>query len=358
MDKDSKIYVAGHRGLVGSAINRRLHAEGHVNIIGRPRSELDLSDPSAVDAFFAAERPEYVFLAAARVGGILANSLFPVDFLLHNLKVQNNLIESSWRYGVKGLLFLGSSCIYPKLAPQPIREEDLLTGPLEPTNEPYAIAKIAGIELCEAFNRQYGTRFLSVMPTNLYGPKDHYDLEHSHVLPSLIRKFHLAKLALESDWDAIRSDEALHGRIPADILNGLRQEEPIVRLWGSGTPHREFLFVDDLADACVFLMQKIEDVFGAGGFSVSGRHLINIGAGVDLSIRELAERVAGVVGFNGQISWDADKPDGTPRKLLDVSRISGMGWQSKVSLEDGIRLTYADYTQSSTRGAANPGLRC
>ncbi|NLI80866.1 MAG: GDP-L-fucose synthase [Deltaproteobacteria bacterium] len=343
MDKHSRIYVAGHRGLAGSAILRRLKGGGYVNVLGRTHRELDLCSAHDVQRFFADERPEWVFLAAARVGGIYANSRFPVDFLLENLKIQNNVMEAAWQFGVNGLLFLGSSCIYPRNAPQPIMEESLLTGPLEPTNQPYAIAKIAGIELCEAFNRQYGTRFLSVMPTNLYGPNDHYDLEHSHVLPSLIRKFHLAHLAHRGDWEAIRLDEARHGLIPGDVLEGLRKSPPLVRLWGSGEPRREFLHADDLADACVFLMERMDEVFSRSSLFPDGRHVLNIGCGVDLSVRELAALVADSVGFQGAVEWDRSKPDGTPRKLLNIDRLSSMGWRSRISLTEGIRRTVEDY---------------
>lgn len=351
MNKTSKIYVAGHRGLVGSALVRQLLSLGYEDLFTRTHKELDLCRFHDVESFLAEQKPEYVFLAAARVGGIYANSRFPVDFLLDNLKIQNNVIEAAWRCGVKGLLFLGSSCIYPKHAPQPIREESLLTGPLEPTNEPYAIAKISGIELCEAYNRQYGTHFLGVMPTNLYGPNDHYDLENSHVLPSLIRKFHLAKLVLHRDWDNIRLDEALHGKIPKDVMSGLKETPPVVRLWGSGSPRREFLHVDDLANACVFLMNRLEDVLSDRCGSSPDRCIINIGCGTDLSVRELAELVAKVVGFDGAVDWDSTKPDGTPRKLLDVSRLSSMGWQSRISLEEGVRQTYEDYRRAVSHHA-------
>jgi GDP-L-fucose synthase len=377
MNSFSRIYVAGHRGLAGSALLRRLQAEGFSNLITRTHAELDLEHPRAVEAFFVQERPEYVFLAAAKVGGIQANSTYPVDFLLSNLKIQNNVIEAAWRHGVKGLLFLGSSCVYPRLAPQPLREEYLLSGPLEPTNEPYAVAKIAGIELCEAFKRQYGTRFLSVMPTNLYGPNDSYDLQNSHVLPALIRKFHLAKLALQGDWGAIGQDERSHGPIPPDVFANLmaiskarahgipEQFErraltaafaspdrmpaqgngfsvPLV-LWGSGSPRREFLYSDDLAAACIFLVQRVEALFTTESEAEDSRHLFNIGCGQDLEIRDLAEMVKNTVRFEGPIAWDGTKPDGTPRKLLDMSRLQRMGWEPKVSLEAGIRLTYADY---------------
>lgn len=354
MQRTSKIYVAGHRGLVGSAIVRQLLSMGYENLLLRTHKELDLCRFHDVQTFLAEQKPEYIFLAAARVGGIYANSRFPVDFLLENLKIQNNVIEAAWRSGARGLLFLGSSCIYPKHAPQPIKEESLLTGPLEPTNEPYAIAKIAGIELCEAYNRQYGAHFLSVMPTNLYGPNDHYDLEHSHVLPSLIRKFHLAKLALHGDWEAIRSDVSMHGRIPEDVMSGLKHTHPVVRLWGSGAPRREFLHVDDLADACIFLMKRLDHLFEDPCLSFSERHIINIGCGADLSVRELAELVAKVSGFDGDMDWDASKPDGTSRKLLDVSRLSSMGWQSRIPLEEGIRRTIEHYKRTcSPVGRAN-----
>lgn len=371
MQPSSRIYIAGHRGLVGSALYRRLEAEGFSSLLTRTHGELDLEKPAEVEAFFARERPEYVFLAAAKVGGIHANSTYPVDFLLSNLKIQNHVIEASWRHGVKALLFLGSSCIYPREAPQPLREEYLLTGPLESTNEPYAIAKIAGIELCEAFNRQYGTRFLSVMPTNLYGPNDTYDLENSHVLPAFIRKFHLAKLACRGDWGAIEKDEGTFGRIPPDVLANLaaisgsparnipasfleripgeavsdrpRRSSALV-LWGTGTPRREFLYSDDLADACLFLMQRVETVFSRCEPPESGRRrLFNIGCGRDLSIHDLALVVKKLVGYDGPIEWDVSKPDGTPRKLLDISRLKEMGWMPQTSLENGVRSAYEDY---------------
>ena len=313
MRKDSRIYVAGHRGLVGSAIARRLRAAGFENVIGRTHAELDLTDAQAVRAFFQAETPEFVFLAAARVGGILANQTFPADFIAHNLAIQDNVIGEAHRAQVKRLLFLGSSCIYPRDCPQPIKEEYLLTGPLEPTNRPYAIAKIAGIEMCSAFNRQHGTRFLAVMPTNLYGPGDNYDLQTSHVLPALIRKMHEAR----------------------------ERGDPEVVVWGTGTPRREFLYSDDMADACVMLMHLPDEQFGR--LMADYPPLINIGCGEDLTIRELAELVARVVGFGGSLRFDAAKPDGTPRKLLDVARISGLGWHPAVSLEDGIAVAYRDY---------------
>lgn len=304
MKRESRVYVAGHRGLVGSAILRRLESAGYDNLLTRGRDELDLLSPLRVDEFFTAERPEYVFLAAARVGGILANSTYPVEFLQDNLRIELNVIEAAYRHGVKKLLFLGSSCIYPKYAPQPMKEAHLLTGELEPTNQPYAIAKIAGIELCQAYNRQYGTNFVSVMPTNLYGPGDNFDLRNSHVLPALIRKFHEAK----------------------------EHSEPQVVVWGTGAPRREFLYVDDLADACLFLMHDY-----------SGSEIVNIGVGQDISIGELAELVREVVGYGGEIVFDTSKPDGTPRKLLDVSKLNSLGWKARTSLREGIERTYVWY---------------
>jgi GDP-L-fucose synthase len=301
MEKQHKIFVAGHRGMVGSAIVRKLEVEGFSNLLLRTSKELDLTNQDAVAALFKLEKPDYVVLAAAKVGGILANNTYRGQFLYENLMIQNNVIHQSYLNGVKKLLFLGSSCIYPKLAPQPLKEESLLTGLLEPTNEPYAIAKIAGIKMCEAYRSQYGCNFISAMPTNLYGPNDNYDLNNSHVLPALIRKFHEAK---ESG-----------------------KEEVI--LWGTGTPLREFLHVDDLADACFFLLKNYDEEL-----------FVNVGTGEDLSIFDLAKLVQKVVGFNGKIVLDASKPDGTPRKLMDVSRINNMGWKAKIGLEDGIRTVY------------------
>jgi GDP-L-fucose synthase len=373
MDNNSKIYVAGHRGLVGSALLRRLDAKGYSNIVFRTHSEIDLEDPLHVRDFFTAENPEFVFHAAGKVGGILANNTYPVDFLLRNIKIQINVIEAAWRYGVKGFLSLGSSCIYPKLAPQPMKEQYLLTGSLEPTNEPYAIAKIAGIELCESYNRQYGARFLSVMPTNLYGPNDSYDLQNSHVLPAFIRKFHLAKSAARGEWEAIARSEAAYGPMPDDFaanlmaiskFNGRDIPEsfavgaeaagppnPAIKLWGTGSPRREFLYSDDLADACVLLMEKLDRLFGGPAppreFTASN-HLINIGYGEDATIRALAEQVAAIVGFDGPLDWDATKPDGTPRKLLDSQKINGIGWLPSTPLGQGIRLAYADYLSKIT----------
>lgn len=309
----SKVYIAGHRGLVGSAIVRRLQREGFENVVLRASSELDLCNQQFVDAFFAEERPEYVFLAAARVGGIHANSTYPADFIRDNLQIQTNIIDAAYRNGVKKLLFLGSSCIYPKMAPQPLREEYLLTGPLEPTNEWYAIAKIAGIKMCQAYQRQYGFNAICAMPTNLYGPNDNFDLEASHVLPAMIRKFHEARE---------------------------RKSNQVV-LWGTGSPRREFLHVDDLADACLFLM-----ALDSSRLIPHPSRLFNIGVGEDVTIRELAELVQGIVGFEGEIVWDDSKPDGTPRKLMDVSRLHGLGWQAKISLTRGIADVYRWYCTS------------
>ena len=315
MKKNSIIYVAGHRGLVGSAIVRNLEENGYTNILKRTHAELDLTDRSAVDHFFDQEQPEYVFLAAAKVGGVLANNTYPAEFIYSNLAIQTNVIHASCATGVERLLFLGSSCIYPRECPQPIKEEYLLTGPLETTNRPYALAKIAGVEMCDAYNRQYGTKYLAAMPTNLYGPNDSYDLQNSHVLPALIRKMHEAKL------DNAQS----------------------VVVWGTGTPRREFLYSEDMADACVFLMNLSEEKYDSL-LSTHSFPLINIGCGVDLSIRELAEAVKHAVGFNGELTFDTSKPDGTPRKLLDVSRLTGLGWQAKTAMPDGIRHAYQSYS--------------
>ncbi len=317
MNKDARIYVAGHRGLVGSALVRALRGQGYENLALRTHAELDLMDQKAVEAFFQSEKPEYVFLAAARVGGIYANNSYPAEFILSNLGIQTSVIHTSWKTGVKRLLFLGSSCIYPRECLQPMKEEYLLSGPLEMTNRPYAIAKIAGVEMCSAYNRQYGTRYLSVMPTNLYGPGDNYDLQNSHVLPALIRKFHEAKLRGDSE----------------------------VVVWGTGTPKREFLYSEDMADACVYLMNLPEEKFSSllAPTAPLTFPLINIGYGEDLSIAELAQLVKEVVGFDGKIIQDASKPDGTPRKLLDVSRLNAIGWSAKTGLRDGVTLAYNDF---------------
>ncbi|WP_118973750.1 GDP-L-fucose synthase [Taibaiella koreensis] len=302
MQPSDKVYIAGHRGMVGSAIRRNLESGGFNNLVLRTSAELDLRDQRAVAAFFEAERPDYVFLAAAKVGGIVANNTYRAEFIYENLMIQNNVIHEAYRNQVKKLMFLGSSCIYPKLAPQPLKEEYLLTGELEPTNEPYAIAKIAGIKMCDAYRSQYGCNFVSVMPTNLYGPNDNYDLQSSHVLPAMLRKFHEAR----------------------------EQHLPEVTLWGTGSPLREFLHADDMADACVYLMQH---------YSESG--LVNIGVGEDIPIKDLAEMIKRIVGYEGNIVWDRTKPDGTPRKLMDVSKLNSLGWKASTKLEEGIREVYA-----------------
>ena len=348
MKKGSKIYVAGHRGLVGSAFVRKLQAEGYTNLITRTHNDLDLLRQDRVETFFQAEKPQYVILAAAKVGGIWGNKSYPADFIYENIAIQTNVIHAAYKNSVDKLLFLGSSCIYPKHCPQPIKEEYLLSDHLESTNEPYAIAKIAGIKMCHAYNRQHNTRYISLMPNNLYGPNDNFDLETSHVLPALIRKFHLAKLAAAGDWQAIQDDEAARGSIPGDIKKALgldlatnkpfdgKKVKPVVILWGTGAPRRELLHVDDLADAGLFLMNRYDD-----------SEIINIGWGRDQTILELARMVSEVVGFKGHIKWDDTKPDGTPQKLLDVSRLSKLGWQPKIDLKDGIREVYQWYLDSS-----------
>ena len=343
MDSSAKIFVAGHRGLVGSAIVRKLTAEGYVNLVLRTRSELDLCDQPAVARFFNEEQPDYVFLAAARVGGIVANNSYPAEFVYDNLMIQNNIIHHAWQSGVKRLLFLGSSCIYPRLAPQPMKEEYLLTGPLEPTNEPYAVAKIAGITMCRSYNRQYGTKFLAAMPTNLYGPHDNFDLETSHVLPALIRKFHEAKIGTRDSGTGNSELSNYESRIP--------NPESRVVIWGTGTPYREFLHVDDLADASLFLMNLPDDVFGDLLFPgpqspVPGPSaLINIGTGEEVSIRELALLVKETVGFAGELVFDTSKPDGTPRKLIDCSRLHALGWRHGIALRDGLTSIYGWYLE-------------
>ena len=311
MEKQAKIYVAGHNGMVGSAIVRRLTSLGYENLLVKNSSELDLKNQADVQSFFELEKPDYVFLAAAKVGGIVANNTYRADFLYENLQIQNNVIHQSYLNQVKKLMFLGSSCIYPKLAPQPLKESYLLSGYLEPTNEPYAIAKIAGIKMCEAYRAQYQCNFISVMPTNLYGPNDNYSLENSHVLPAMIRKFHEAKLA----------------------------HQPYMELWGTGSPKREFLHADDLAAACLFLMENYQDA-----------ELVNIGTGVDVSILELAQLVKSIVGFEGEIKWDTSKPDGTPRKLMDVTKLHALGWSHSIELSKGINLAYQDFLN-------NPSIR-
>lgn len=326
--KHAKIFVAGHRGLVGSALVRTLRSCGYNNLVLRTRDELDLRDQPTVSAFFDQERPEYVFIAAARVGGIMANNTRPADFISDNLRIQISLLEAAFKYKARRVLFLGSSCIYPKHCPQPIREEYLLTGPLEPTNRPYAIAKIAGIEMCSAFNRQYGARFLAPMPTNLYGPGDNYDLNSSHVVPGLIRKMHEAK----------------------------KRGSQTVELWGTGTPRREFLYSDDLASACTFLMELEDSTFDSLLSRENGPPIINVGCGEDLTIRELAELVADVVGFKGELVFDSSKPDGTPRKLLDVSRMRDLGWTPQIDLRAGLESAYRDFKENHVRVALEPAF--
>jgi GDP-L-fucose synthase len=324
MDKHAKIHVAGHRGLVGSALVRRLQAEGYDNLLLRPHAELDLTDQAAVDAFFCKAQPDYVFLAAAKVGGIVANNTYPAEFIRDNLAIQTNIIHAAYQNQVKRLLFLGSSCIYPRLAPQPMKEEHLLTGPLEPTNRPYALAKIAGVEMCWSYNRQYSTKYLAAMPTNLYGPGDNYHPENSHVIPALIRKFHEAK---------VRGDKE-------------------VVVWGTGTPRREFLYSDDMADACVFLMNLPNDRFErllGSDEAKTGRFeppLVNVGVGEDVTIKELAELVQAATGFDGRIRLDTTKPDGTPRKLMDVTRLRQIGWQAQTGLAAGLATAYRDFQQT------------
>ena len=357
MELNSKIYVAGHRGLVGSAIWRTLEAKGYTNLIGRTHAELDLTDAVAVRTFFEAERPEYVFLAAAHVGGIMANNTYRADFLLKNLAIQQHVIGEAYRTGVKKLLFLGSTCIYPKEAPQPMPEDCLLTSPLEYTNEPYAIAKIAGLKLCESFNLQYGTNFIACMPTNLYGPNDNFDLERSHVLPAMMRKLILADALLRGDWASIRADLT---RLPISLLpsvelaSGEELTEALehfgiypdhVELWGSGTPMREFLWSEDMAEACVFLMEQInfDDLRPAEG-EVRNCH-INIGTGTDVSIAELASRIKEVVGYQGEIRFDRSKPDGTMKKLTDPSKLHRLGWHHKVELDEGLQRMFRWYQE-------------
>jgi GDP-L-fucose synthase len=362
MNKESRIYIAGHRGLVGSAIVRHLQQEGYANLVVRSRAELDLTNQQAVADFFSQERPEYVFLAAAKVGGIHANNTYPAEFIYQNLMIQSNVIHQSYLHGIKRLLFLGSSCIYPRLSPQPIKEEYLLSGYLEPTNDAYAVAKISGIMLCESYNRQYGTQFISAMPTNQYGVNDNFDLQSSHVLPAMIRKFHLAKLATDGNWEAIEEDEKRFGPIPQDIRRflgaagdaGTPIDSPEIILWGSGTPRREFMHVDDLAAACFYLMnlpvKNITRQNHGTAAAPSEKNVplfFNVGSGRDSTINELAGIVADIVGYHGKIRWDADKPDGMPQKLLDVSKLSQLGWQAQIQLSDGIRSVYQWYQQQT-----------
>ena len=365
MQSESRIYVAGHTGLVGSALLRALLARGCTNFITRSHAELDLERQSAVEAFFETEKPEYVLLAAAKVGGIWANKTYPAEFIYNNLAIQTNVIHSAWKAGAKRLLFLGSSCIYPRECAQPMKEEYLLTGPLETTNKPYAVSKIAGVEMCQSYNRQYGTSFISVMPTNLFGPNDNFHLETSHVLPALIRKFHLAKLASHGDWQAVQKDESLYGPIPEEILANLLSisrtngyepplpaarcqlpADPAVTLGGTGSPRREFLHVDDLADACLFLMALTEEELRSL-LTTERFPLINIGWGKDISIKELSMMIKDIVGFTGDIVFDTTKPDGTPRKLLDVTRMAELGWKAKIPIKEGIEQTYSWYLGKS-----------
>jgi GDP-L-fucose synthase len=378
MEKNGKIFIAGHNGMVGSAIGRSLADRGYTKFVYTPYPPYDLTNQNTVAEFFEKEKPEYVILAAARVGGIMANNIYRAQFLYENLMIESNIIHQSYVHGVKKLLFLGSSCIYPGNCPQPIKEEYLLTGELEYTNEPYAIAKIAGIKLCESYNIQYGTNFISVMPTNLYGPNDNYNLETSHVLPALIRKMHLGKCLENNYWKAIRKDfnkyplEGVNGNsVESEIIEKLNKygihysdiqippasnQQPVtITLWGTGTPYREFLFVDDLADACVFLMENVDfkDLTGYAKQSsalspkpkskIINTH-INIGTGRDLTIKDLAKLIKKIVGFDGQLSWDDSKPDGTYRKLLDVTKINKLGWKEKISLEEGIDMIYKLYS--------------
>lgn len=357
LDFDSKIYVAGHRGLVGSAIVRNLRQRGFRNVVGRSHAELDLLDPAAVKAFFDAERPEAVVLAAAHVGGIMANSLYRADFIYQNLQIQQNVIGEAYRHGVGRLLFLGSTCIYPRRAPQPIREDALLTSELEYTNEPYAIAKIAGLKLCESLNLQFGTNYVAVMPTNLYGPNDNFHLENSHVLPAMLRKLHLAKLLGRGNMAAVRADLAKRpvSTVGADAsdaeiaaaLAAFGIEPDRLTLWGTGTPLREFLWSEDMADACVHILLNVDfaDLRALAGEPVRNTH-VNIGTGRELTIAELADKAARAVGFDGEILWDASKPDGTPRKLCDVDRLRSLGWHHSVELDDGLPRLYKWYLEN------------
>ena len=353
MNKDSKIYVAGHRGLVGSAIWNNLQNRGYTNLIGRTHAELDLMDSVAVRQFFDEQQPEYVVLAAAHVGGIMANNIYRADFIYQNLQIQQNVIGESFRHGVKKLLFLGSTCIYPREAPQPISEDALLTSPLEYTNEPYAIAKIAGLKMCESFNLQYGTDYIAVMPTNLYGPRDNFHLERSHVLPAMIRKIHLANLVLNDDWDGIKADlnampvESVDGNAPQELILATLSKYGIhndhLLLWGSGTPLREFLWSEDMADASVHILENVSfnDLKGTNS-EVRNCH-INIGTGKEISIAALANLIKNEIGYGGNIEWDSTKPDGTMRKLCDVTKLHSLGWKHKVEIEEGIHQLYQWY---------------
>lgn len=353
MEKDARIYVAGHRGLVGSAIWNNLRQKGYTNLIGRTHQDLDLMDGRAVACFFEEERPEYVFLAAAYVGGIVANNTYRADFIYRNLQIQNHVIGESWRYGVKKLLFLGSTCIYPKEAPQPMKEEALLTGPLEYTNEPYAIAKIAGLKMCESFNLQYGTNFIAVMPTNLYGPNDNFDLERSHVLPAMVRKMYLAKCLMEGDWEAIARD--LDKR-PVEGVTGSHSREEMeetlrkygitdkgLTLWGTGSPLREFLWSEEMADACVYIMEQVDFLDLKGNTNEVRNCHINIGTGQEISIRDLAYLIRDTLSYRGEIYFDASRPDGTMRKLTDVSKLNALGWKHTIEITEGVQRMVAWY---------------
>ncbi len=354
MEKNAKIYIAGHRGLVGSAIWKNLQDKGYTNLIGRTHKELDLLDGVAVRKFFDEEQPEYVFLAAAFVGGIMANSIYRADFIYKNLQIQQNIIGESFRHNVKKLLFLGSTCIYPRDAEQPMKEDVLLTSPLEYTNEPYAIAKIAGLKMCESFNLQYGTNYIAVMPTNLYGPNDNFDLERSHVLPAMIRKIHLAHCLKEGNWEAVRKDmnqrpvEGVNGdSSKEDILAMLKKygiSETEVTLWGTGTPLREFLWSEEMADASVFVMEHVDfkDTYKEGSKDIRNCH-INIGTGKEITIRQLAERIVETVGYQGKLTFDSSKPDGTMRKLTDPSKLHALGWHHKIEIEEGVQRMYEWY---------------
>lgn len=357
MNKDAKIYVAGHRGLVGSAIWKNLQNKGYTQLIGKTRKELDLMDPVAVRNFFDAEQPEYVFFAAAHVGGIMANNTYRADFIYNNLQIQQNIIGESFRHNVKKLLFLGSTCIYPRDAKQPISENELLTAPLEYTNEPYAIAKIAGLKMCESFNIQYGTNYIAVMPTNLYGPNDNFDLERSHVLPAMIRKIHLAKCLQEDNWEAIKADldkrpvEGVSGNSSREEMLDILSKYGItvhgVELWGTGRPLREFLWSEEMADACVYIMENCEVLqpsFYAGDTNKEVRNChINIGTGKEISIKDLSELIAQTVNYNGSITFNSDKPDGTMRKLTDPSKLHAMGWHHQIEIDEGVRRMYEWY---------------
>lgn len=354
MNKDSKIYIAGNHGLVGSAIWKSLQKKGFVNLIGRSHEELDLLDSVAVSEFFEKEKPEYVYLAAAYVGGIMANNIYRADFIYRNLQIQSNIIYESFKHNVKKLLFLGSTCVYPREAPQPISEDFLLTSPLEYTNEPYAIAKIAGLKMCESFNIQYGTNFIAVMPTNLYGPNDNFDLEKSHVLPAMIRKIHLGKCLKENNWDSIRKD--LNKR-PVENVSGKNSIEEIIsmlkrygvsankiELWGTGKPMREFLWSEDMVDACIYIMNNVDfSDLSKDKTEIRNCH-INIGTGKEISIRDLSQLIKQTVGYTGDITFDPSKPDGTMRKLTDVSKLNSLGWQHQIEIEEGIRRMYDWYT--------------